>query len=57
MKYLIQCQFLPDWDIWVSQLEPTDPIYEYDNEQEALDKAAELQANDPTGRKYRVIEQ
>ena len=57
MKYLIQCQFLPDWDIWVSQLEPTDPIYEYDNEQEALDKAAELQANDPTGRKYRVVEQ
>jgi hypothetical protein len=57
MKYLIQMQFLPDWDIWVSQLEPTDPIYEYDNEQEALDKAAELQANDPSGRKYRVIEQ
>jgi hypothetical protein len=57
MKYLIQYQFLPDWDIWVSQLEPTDPIYEYNNEQEALDKAAELQANDPTGRKYRVIEQ
>lgn len=57
MKYLIQCQFLPDWDIWVSQLEPTDPIYEYDNEQEALDKAAELEANDPAGRKYRVIEQ
>ena len=57
MKYLIQCQFLPGWDIWVSQLEPTDPIYEYDNEQEALDKATELQDNDPTGRKYRVIEQ
>ena len=57
MKYLIQCQFLPDWDIWVSQLEPTDPIYEYDTEQEALDKATELQANDPTGRKYRVTEQ
>ena len=57
MKYLIQCQFLPDWDIWVSQLEPTDPIYEYDNEQEALDKATELQDNDSTGRKYRVIEQ
>ena len=57
MKYLIQCQFLPDWDIWVSQLEPTDPIYEYDTEQEALDKATELQANDPTGRKYCVVEQ
>jgi len=50
-------EFIPNWDIWVSHLEPTDPIYEYDNEQEALDKAAELQENDPTGRKYRVIEQ
>jgi hypothetical protein len=58
MKYLIQMEFIPDNDqIWVSQLEPTDPIYEYDNEQEALDKATELQENDPTGRKYRVIEQ
>jgi len=57
MKYLIQMEFIPNWDIWVSHLEPTDPIYEYDNEQEALDKAAELQENDPTGRKYRVIEQ
>jgi len=56
MKYLIQMEFIPGNDqIWVSQLEPTDPIYEYDNEQEALDKAAELQDNDPTGRKYRVI--
>jgi hypothetical protein len=58
MKYLIQMEFIPGNDqIWVSQLEPTDPIYEYDNEQEALDKAAELQENDPTGRKYRVSEQ
>ena len=51
-------EFIPGNDqIWVSQLEPTDPIYEYDNEQEALDKATELQDNGPTGRKYRVIEQ
>ena len=58
MKYLIQMEFIPGNDqIWVSQLEPTDPIYEYDTEQEALDKATELQDNDPTGRKYRVIEQ
>jgi hypothetical protein len=57
MKYLIQCQFLPGWDIWVSQLEPTDPIYEYDNEPEALAKASELQASDPSGREYRVITQ
>ena len=58
MKYLIQMEFIPGNDqIWVSQLNPTDPIYEYDNEQEALDKATELQDNDPTGRKYRVTEQ
>ena len=58
MKYLIQMEFIPGNDqIWVSQLESTDPIYEYDNEQEALDKATELQDNDPSGRKYRVIEQ
>lgn len=51
-------EFIPGNDqIWVSQLEPTDPIYEYDNEQETLDKAAELQDNDPSRRKYRVIEQ
>ena len=51
-------EFIPGNDqIWVSQLESTDPIYEYDNEQEALDKAAELEANDPTGRKYCVVEQ
>ena len=38
MKYLIQMEFIPGNDqIWVSQLESTDPIYEYDNEQEALD--------------------
>jgi hypothetical protein len=56
MKYLIQMEFIPGNDqIWVSQLEPTDPIYEYNNEQEALFKSTELQANDFSRRKYRVI--
>lgn len=54
--YQVQMQFIPKSDsIWVAHLNPTDPIYKYDNEPEALDKAAELQASDPTGRKYRVV--
>lgn len=48
-------QFIPGNDqIWVSRLSPDDPEYTYDTEQEAIDKAAELQAADPTGRLYRV---
>jgi len=48
-------QFIPGSDqIWVAQLTPTDPIYEYGNEEEAQAKADELQSQDATGRKYRV---
>jgi hypothetical protein len=55
MIYQVQMQFIPGNDsIWVAHLEPSDPIYEYDNEAEAQAKADELQADDPTGRKYRV---
>jgi hypothetical protein len=57
MIYLIQCEYLPGWSIWVAQLTSDDPIYEYDNEADALAKAAELQASDPSGREYRVITQ
>ena len=47
-------QFVPGLDqIWVSKLNPEDPEYIYDIEQEAIDKAAELEAADPTGRKYK----
>ena len=42
--------------IWVAQLTPDDPIYNYDNSDEAYAKAAELQAADPTGRQYRVVQ-
>ncbi len=42
--------------IWVAQLTPNDPIYEYDNEPEAQAKANELQAADPSGRQYRVVQ-
>jgi hypothetical protein len=42
--------------IWVAHLTPEDPIYEYNNQSEAQAKADELQAQDPTGRLYRVME-
>ena len=48
-------QFIPGLDdIWVAQFESDDPIYDFDNLEEAEIKAAELQAADPTGRQYRV---
>lgn len=53
--YQVQMEFIPGNPmIWVAQLNPEDPIYEYDNEPEAQAKANELQAEDPTGRLYRV---
>ena len=53
--YQVQMHFIPgNNQIWVAQLYPSDPIYEYDNEPEAQAKADELQAADPSGRKYRV---
>ena len=53
----VQMQFIPGNDmIWVARLNPDDPIYQYDNEPEAQAKADELQAADPTGRKYKVIQ-
>ena len=57
MIYEVQMQFIPGNDmIWVARLNPDDPIYQYDNEPEAQAKADELQAADPTGRKYKVIQ-
>jgi len=40
--------------IWVARLTPEDPIYDYDNFEEAQAKATELQDADETGRIYRV---
>jgi hypothetical protein len=55
MTFQVQMEFMPGVSqIWVAQLTPEDPIYDYDNEAEAQAKADELQAADPTGRKYRV---
>lgn len=57
MVYQVQMQFIPGSDqIWVAHLNPSDPIYEYDNEPEAQAKADQLQAADPTGRLYRVAQ-
>lgn len=53
--YKVVIQFIPGNDqIWVAKLNPNDPEFVYDNEQEAIDKATELQLNDPTGRQYKV---
>jgi hypothetical protein len=58
MTYEVQMQFIPGNDsIWVARLTPEDPIYQYETEAEAQAKADELQANDPTGRQYRVTQQ
>jgi hypothetical protein len=55
--YIVQMQFIPGNDqIWVEKLNPTDPVYQYDNEAEAQAKATELQNVDETGRKYRVAQ-
>lgn len=55
--YQVQMQFVPGNNIiWVAQLTPEDPIYNYDTEVEAQAKADELQAADTTGRQYRVIQ-
>jgi hypothetical protein len=53
----VQMQFIPGLDqIWVARLNPEDPIYIYDNLNEAQAKATELQDTDETGRKYKVVE-
>lgn len=55
MIYEVQMQYIPGNDqIWVAHLNPEDPIYQYDNYDEAQLKADELDLADPTGRKYRV---
>lgn len=55
MRYRVIMQYIPGLDqIWVSRLSPEDPEYVYDIEQEAIDKAAELQAADSTGRIYKT---
>jgi hypothetical protein len=53
--YQVQMQFIPGYNnIWVAQLNPEDPIYEYEVEADAVAKAEELQSQDPSGRQYRA---
>jgi hypothetical protein len=53
--YIVLMQFIPGNDqIWVAHLDASDPVYIYDTEQEATDKAAELQASDSSGRQYKA---
>ena len=53
----VQMQFIPGSNmIWVAQLTPEDPIYNYDNEINAQNQANLLQLQDLTGRQYRVIQ-
>ena len=55
--YQVQMQFIPGSDqIWVTRLNPEDPIYDYSSLEEADYKAQELEAADTTGRKYRAVE-
>lgn len=57
MIFEVQMQFIPGNDqIWVARLTPEDPIYQYDNEVDAVNKANELQSADPSGRQYRVAQ-
>jgi hypothetical protein len=50
-------EFIPGNNmIWVAQLTPEDPIYDYATLVEAEAKAFELQQADTTGRQYRVVE-
>lgn len=58
MKYIVLMEFIPgNSQIWVARLQPTDPIYEFDTLEETEAKAAELQAQDSTGRLYRASEE
>ena len=55
--YQVQMEFVPGNNmIWVAQLTPEDPIYNYVLLVEAEAKAFELQQADTTGRQYRVVE-
>lgn len=53
--YVVEMQFMPFIEVaWVERLLPTDEIFSYESYDEAHQKAMELQANDPSGRLYRV---
>lgn len=52
----VQMQFIPgNNQVWVAQLTPQDPIYQYDTENAAWVQAVALQEADSSGRLYRAI--
>lgn len=54
--YEIQMEFIPgNNQIWVAQLNESDPIYKYTTLMEAEAKGFELENDDPSGRRYRVV--
>ena len=53
--YVVLKQFIAgNPQIWVAKINSDDPEYIYDTEQEAADKAAELEQGDSSGRKYKA---
>ena len=55
--YIILKQFIIGLDIaWVAKLDDNDPIYQYDLEEDAINKLHELESSDNSGRKYRISE-
>jgi hypothetical protein len=57
MQYIVLEQFIPGLDqIWVARLQPEDPIYTFDTLEACEAKAAELESQDETGRKYKASE-
>lgn len=54
--YQVQMQYVPGIDsIWVAKLELDHQIHEFETEEEALNKAAELQNSDTEGRSFKVV--
>lgn len=52
----VQMQFIiGNSQVWVAQLTPGDPIYQYNTENEAWTQAINLQNADSSGRLYRAI--
>jgi hypothetical protein len=57
MQYIVLMEFIPGLtQIWVARLQPEDPIYTFDTFEECEAKAAELESQDETGRKYKAAE-
>jgi hypothetical protein len=51
----VQMQFIPGYDnIWVTQLNPEDIIWEFEIEADAVAKIEELQSADKSRRQYKL---